>query len=88
MVITSYRRSTIDPDDGCLFRIGDLSVYEHTLLQVQAQGYSRHEGQHGVQGQPKNIQLFLEQEWREPMGGEYWGMGLEKAGKKQERLAF
>lgn len=54
-VLNAYWCSTTYPDNGCLLGIGHLFVNVHTLLQVQQQGNEGHEGEHGVEANPKHI---------------------------------
>lgn len=55
--LNAYRCRAGYPNDGGLLGVGQLSVNEDTLLQVQPQGDAGHEAEHSVQGKIKGIQL-------------------------------
>ena len=55
--LSAYRCRAGYPNDGGLLGVGQLSVNEDTLLQVQPQGDAGHEAEHNVEGKIKGIHL-------------------------------
>lgn len=56
----SYRRCSIDPDDHALLIGRHLLVDVDTFLQVDQHGHERHEGEHRVQDEAKDVQICEE----------------------------
>lgn len=53
--IIAYRCCTIYPNHGGLLGVGEFFIHIDALLQVQQEGNTGHEGEHGVPANSKYI---------------------------------